>query len=46
VTAGVARMWHEAGGTTHTASRSACSYGSDQEIQVRPDRDSNAGPTA
>jgi hypothetical protein len=42
----VARMWHEPGRTTDAASRPAGSDGSDQDIQERPDRDSNAGPTA
>jgi hypothetical protein len=42
----VAHMWHETGRTTDTASHPAGSYGSDQDIQERPDRDSNAGPTA
>jgi hypothetical protein len=32
--------------TTDAAPRLVCSYGSDQGIQERPDRDSNAGPTA
>ena len=42
----MARMWHETGRTMDTASGPAGSYGSDQDIQERPDRDSNAGPTA
>jgi integrase len=42
----VARMWHEKGGTTDAKSRPADSNVSDQDIKERPDRDSNAGPTA